>query len=348
MRESLHTKILLINLATALVLAIGLELILSFWLRYPGYIPDFLAHQYSKFYESADRDILQVTPCAEYDPDFFYRFKTGDCVFKNREFNVVNSYNSLGLRDDEGSLNHPSVLVLGDSYTMGWGVAQNEAYPQQLEALYGEKVLNAGVSSFGTAREMKLLKKINLPHINTVIIQYHPNDFEENEICVRNSYILPIRPERTYDSIREMIAYRNRYFPFKYLSGITKGVARSILFPEKKEVPGDTLEARLFLDILLNAGLQEMASRILVFKIDAVNTTNGFVDAVNYLLATEQKYGPLSNLTTIPMEGLFTKEDFFILDTHIRESGHEKVAATLNGYLDKRDATFPLLARTDR
>src|SRR5690606_35502099 len=101
-----------------------------------------------------------------------------------REFSVVNSYNTLGLRDDEASLDHPSVVVLGDSYTMGWGVAQSEAYPQQLEALYGEKVLNAGVSSFGTAREMKLLKKINLPHVNTVIIQYHPNDFEENEICI--------------------------------------------------------------------------------------------------------------------------------------------------------------------
>lgn len=345
MRESLHTKTLLINLVTTLLLAVGLELILGFWLRYPAYIPDMLTRNYSKFYESEDRDILQVTPCAEYDPEFFYRFKPGDCTFTNREFNVVNSYNSLGLRDDEASLDHPSVVVLGDSYTMGWGVAQSEAYPQQLEVLYGEKVLNAGVSSFGTAREMKLLKKINPPHVNTVIIQYHPNDFEENEICIENNFILPIRSEKTYDSITQCIAYRNRYFPFKYLSGIAKGVARSIVFPEKKPLPDDTLEARAFLDILVNARLQEIASRIFVFKVDALNTTNGFVNAVDYLLATDPKYQRL-RVTTIPMEGLFTKEDFFILDTHIRASGHTKVANVLNAYLGKRDNALPLLART--
>lgn len=314
------------------MLAALLELALGYGLRNPRLIPDSLLTSYRKLYESEDRNIFQVTDCAEYDPDLFYRFKTGKCAFTNREFDVMNEINSQGLRDDEGSLDNPSIVIFGDSFAMGWGVPQANCFPQVLESLSGQKVLNAGVSSFGTAREMKLLSKLGYQHINTVIIQYHPNDYEENLTSIQNNFNLPVSPQRTYDSLKQNIFERNQYFPFKYLKGISKSVAFSMLRPEKAS-PSDTVEARAFLDILSNSNIHNVAGRIFVFKTDNRQNGNGFVDALDHLLL-DARFANL-NITTVRIDGIMNKEDYFILDAHFNAAGHQKLAAKLHEYIQQ-------------
>ncbi|HEU5146194.1 MAG TPA: hypothetical protein VFT90_05750, partial [Chryseosolibacter sp.] len=133
-------RTLFINALTAIGMAVALEMLLSYTLTNPASVPDFLLPHYQWYYATSDRNIFQVTDCAEYDPDFYYRFKPGSCIFENREFSVVNHFNSAGLRDDEGSLDNPSIVVMGDSFTMGWGVSQEDAFPQVLEALSQKRV----------------------------------------------------------------------------------------------------------------------------------------------------------------------------------------------------------------
>lgn len=319
-------RTLFINVLTAIGMAIVLEFFLSLGLKNPDTIPDLLLPYYRSYYANSDRNIFQVTECAEYDPNFYYRFKPGTCSFENREFNVVNHFNSAGLRDDERSLDNPSVIVFGDSFTQGWGVTQTESFPEVLEALSQQTVLNAGVSSFGTAREVKLLNKLDINYVRTVIFQYHPNDYEENLQSIENNFILPISPRRLYDSIKENIADRNRYYPFKYLAGISKSAILSTLRPNDK-VENDTLEARAFLDILVNSNIMYIASRIVVFKIDTGENNNRFVDALDQLLK-EERYSGL-NILTVRLDGVLTKEDYFILDSHINARGHAKLARLL-------------------
>lgn len=332
-------RTLFINVLTAVGMAIVLEFLLSLGLKNPGAIPDLLLPYYRSYYAGSDRNIFQVTECADYDPDFYYRFKPGTCSFENREFDVVNHFNSAGLRDDERSLDNPSVIVFGDSFTQGWGVPQTESFPEVLEALSQQTVLNAGVSSFGTAREVKLLNKLDIKYIRTVIFQYHPNDFEENLQSIENNFILPISPRRLYDSIKENIADRNRYYPFKYLAGISKSVILSKI-GSKEKLRNDTLEARAFLDILVNSNVMYIASRIVVFKIDTGDNNNRFVDAVDHLLK-EEKYSAL-NILTVRLDGILTEEDYFILDSHINTRGHAKLAALLWDHL--RTTTPPIIA----
>ena len=74
------------------------------------------------------------------------------------------------MRDDEESLKAPEVIVLGDSVAMGWGIEQNETMAQQIEAMAGLKVLNAGISSYGTVREMKLLNRLDLSRVKYLVI----------------------------------------------------------------------------------------------------------------------------------------------------------------------------------
>ena len=59
---------------------------------------------------------------------------------------------------------------------MGWGVEQQETFAQIIEARTGLTVLNATVSSYGTAREIMSLKRLNSERMRFLVIQYSNND----------------------------------------------------------------------------------------------------------------------------------------------------------------------------
>jgi hypothetical protein len=71
-------------------------------------------------------------------------------------------HNSLGLRDDEFSLDEkPTILFLGDSFVWGLDSEADERFTELLKPkLTGYKVLAAGVSGFGTDQEYLLLKRL--------------------------------------------------------------------------------------------------------------------------------------------------------------------------------------------
>lgn len=327
LRRNLQT--IIINLATFLVMAFALEGLLALGLNHPSFIPEFLLKPFQEYYQYNDRSIIQVTDCAQYHPELFYILKPGSCQFKNREFNVEIVTNTDGLRDSEQAVSNSSIIALGDSYTLGWGVGQEEAYPQVLERLNNNSVLNAGQSSYGTARETILMKLLALDSVKTLILQYHRNDHEENIKFLNNNYALPIRKEASYDSLKESIHTRQGYYPFKHLYGISKGISRKFIKPNvKSSTPAE--EAVAFLEVLKKAVLP--AERILVFQISEYDKLNNkFVDAVDSLTQLE----PYSNIPieTMRISGELNREDYFILDDHINARGHAKLASLINEQL---------------
>lgn len=63
------------------------------------------------------------------------------------EFKTTVSVNSLKLRDIEikpKEANEYRILCLGDSFTFGLGVNDNETYPRILEQILRQKTLNLG------------------------------------------------------------------------------------------------------------------------------------------------------------------------------------------------------------
>src|SRR5690606_12788483 len=88
--------------------------------------------------------------------------------------------NSLGVRDDEGSLRNPAIIVLGDSHGMGWGVEHHQRFSEVIEKKLNTTVLNTSITSYGTYRETKLLNELDLSSCKLLIIQYCNNDLEEN------------------------------------------------------------------------------------------------------------------------------------------------------------------------
>jgi lysophospholipase L1-like esterase len=85
--------------------------------------------------------------------------------------------NSLGLRDDEVTLSfdqRPTILALGDSFTAGLGVQQDQAWPAQLEealmaAGLNVRSINAGVSGY-SMKQIRATAEELLPLIDPQLI----------------------------------------------------------------------------------------------------------------------------------------------------------------------------------
>ena len=93
------------------------------------------------------------------------------CRVAGREYVVEYTANRAGLRDSDHALSGAEIVVLGDSHGMGWGVRGEQSFPKRLQEITGRRVLNASMSSYGTAREMTLLERLALP-AGTLVIQY--------------------------------------------------------------------------------------------------------------------------------------------------------------------------------
>ena len=112
-------------------------------------------------------------------------------VHASPEYRVEITINSLGLRNVElrpGENSGRRILVLGDSFTFGWGVQDAEAFPAQVQDLLRKAgfpdidVINAGVTGYGTVQEAGWFERIQ-PHVqaDAVLLAFFVgNDFYDN------------------------------------------------------------------------------------------------------------------------------------------------------------------------
>lgn len=148
---------------TVVMLLLLLEGFFTLLLHFPALIPSPMRPGFHLYYQDHKKKYIQyMGDYSQYDAELFYLLKPGRFRYANFEFNVGFSVNSKGVRDDEDSLTNPEIIFAGDSITMGWGIEQDKTYPQIIEKKLKMKSLNAGISSFGTAREMALLKRFNI------------------------------------------------------------------------------------------------------------------------------------------------------------------------------------------
>ena len=105
------------------------------------------------------------------------------CRHRSDEFDVAVRINSRGLRDVEHSLAKPPgvrrVLVLGDSFTFGYGVEENQRFSNLLARQLGAgwEFINSGVPTWGTADELSYLRDEGLKyHPDLVVLFFYRND----------------------------------------------------------------------------------------------------------------------------------------------------------------------------
>ena len=107
---------------------------------------------------------------------------------KGKFYNVEISTNSHGFRDFEyeihKSQNHKRILILGDSFTLGWGVPFLHTFSKKLEKNLNKstnkfEVINAGIGNYNSTMEVELFKLHGIKfNPDLVILMFYINDVE--------------------------------------------------------------------------------------------------------------------------------------------------------------------------
>ena len=289
-----------------------------------------IREQYSFFKSTTNFD----SDLSRYDTSFVYRFRpniTGR--FTNPEFDVEVRTNSLGVRDDETSLDNPSIVVLGDSHGMGWGVDQSERFSGVLENRLGVKVLNTAITSYGTHRETKLLGQVDLDSCQLLIIQYCDNDLEENRTYLSKAQKFDI-DKTGYEVAVRQNTINETYFPFKGLFLglrwlITAGI-KSASQPKVRTSPPPVVvsqapkfqHAEAFFPYLSQIR-ERYKGPIVVFDLGVYN-----YPIVEEFQAYQATY-PADDIYFINVHPLLSLQDYFTIDDHINTKGHAKIGAAL-------------------
>jgi hypothetical protein len=288
-----------------------------------------------QIYRHFNRTLIQFDPaCARYDPGVTYTLGPGSCRFANVEFSTTYQINSAGLRDSESALSAPEIIVIGDSHAMGWGVEQDETLAAVLAARSGKKVLNASVSSYGTARELMMLDRLDTSRLRLLVIQYADNDVVENLAFREHGGKLPITSKEDYDRIVAHYQNQRSYYPGKYLYRLVMKVLR-LEEPEPDQLKMVGLppseEAALFLHTLEHGTRTPLENvQVIVF---AVHQDAEIARAFTMALAQESRkpgHPPyVANLIVLNSAALLAFEDFYTLDDHMRPSGHRAIGERL-------------------
>jgi hypothetical protein len=341
-------RCILINVALIFLFLGILELFFFTTLKYPAIhkiLPGIITKISRRVYFYYDMNSIQYLPeCARYDPYLGYTLKPGQCVFSDYEFTTPYTINSLGVRDNEEALNSPQVVVLGDSYAMGWGAQQDETFPKIIEAKTGLKVLNASVSSYGTAREMMLLKKVKRDQLKYLIIQYCNNDYEENLSFLKNGNKLVVMSREKYADLVKQNREIRRYYPGKYLWSAARVISGNFhyLFKvgdykkvEEKRYQLQKDEAEVFIEVILNSGVDLSGVQLLVFKANSFDPRESrFVDALRRRVSTGHYPRCIKKMIILDAgKVLNEKTDIFFLNGHYNLQGNEKIAAMIIRHL---------------
>lgn len=266
---------------------------------------------------------------ARYDTELFYTLRPGQSGFKSFEFNTAYDVNELGVRDDASSLQQPAVIFLGDSFTMGWGVEQGESFPAVFEKKSGLKCLNTGVSSYGTAREMRMLARTQTDSLKAIIIQFHDTDLEENNFYIKNKRL----GSRTQADFDAQVADNKKYMakvPFKYLKTALVNAVAGIRAPDPtaEALKGNHDEFPAFLSEFYSI-LTEIRE---IKHVPVILTYTGSFYTDPGLIRRFDTYARQHGVEDIHFVNLgpvLNHEDYFYFDDHINARGHEKVADAL-------------------
>ena len=265
--------------------------------------------------------------CSKFDKNLLYAPVVGECIFSNPEFKTKLNFDEnrrLNLTDDNISKSEKVIAALGDSLTMGWGVNDDETYSFNLQKLVKKKILNLGVASYGTVREIKRLKLNKFyDQIDTVIIQYHLNDIAENKNLDIN---------KTYSQEEYEKFFKSKENNLNIVIFLLKNYKKSLrllfshlndLFFENDRKEKHNLTEHLDnLEKVINQNLKGEGKRVIVFLINEPHQK---------LIYDEKRVFSDFEFFIIDIK----KEHLFIIDDHLNIKGHKFVGKEIFNYLSR-------------
>jgi hypothetical protein len=171
--------------------------------------------------------------------------------------------------------------------------------------------------------------------VQYIFWQYCDNDADENKAYLDNKYTLPILPEKQFDSIVEMYQWGRKYFPFRHSLTLCKLYLRKLLFgraiPRSTSVPeSEITQAKSFLEIIRKSPIDFSRVKLIVFALRPYPLEKNFVKQLDQVANTSPYREALKgNLITVDASTIVNKDDYYILDVHIKLEGNRKIADAL-------------------
>jgi hypothetical protein len=234
--------------------------------------------------------------------------------------------NSFGLRDDEESLDAPEIIMLGDSHTMALGVADEASFSSLIEKDLRRKTLNAGIPSYGTAREMMLFDRLDTTHAKYVVLQYCDNDYKENVAFFRGEGELDVLSQKEYTQWTEINEQRLASFLNPGLTVFRRATDRfAKILPAGENGNAAVKEVDVFQFILEKKKNSLESKTIILFELNGHNKNDH-----SFITEVRERFAD-SGLRVLFLQigDFLNDEDYFNLDSHMRPSGHRKVASAI-------------------
>lgn len=342
------TIMILIVLAIIAVLGLS-EAAMYFLIRHPGLLNLFsrrFQNSISYLYIQGDRRIMQFQKgCGRHSTDLGYTLNPGTFTYTEIEFSNVYRINSLGVRDTEEALTAPEMVLLGDSFALGWGVDASETFIKLVEKKTNLRTLNTCVPSFGTVREMLMLRKVDRSRLKYLILQYCADDYDENRLYYRNGNRAQIMRAETFDHITAKLSEPNGYYPGKYLRLKMRKKFGKWMRHMPPEINDDDSpgEVDLFLHVLKqNADLLGNIP-LIVFELSGINQTDAFTRNLREKITEPDQPPFIRHMKVLDMARHLEDRHYYVLDGHLNAAGHVVAAdilcQALRDFHDKPSAT---------
>ena len=273
------------------------------------------------YYNIGLRNIWHSQPeCIEFSDSQIYVPKETSCNFNNIEFKTIISFDEFGRTSDHPINNNKNgIVVLGDSYAMGWGVNDKETFSYLLEKKINRPVYNLGVSGYGTIRELIRFQESNLiDKVDTIIIQYCYNDYGENVGYKKTTLDIA---KKKYELIKEGVKFsiwKKLRKSFRYSITIPK----DILTKKNKSMSFDH-HNEAFIKVLKKFPFLK-DKRIIVFY------ANG--NQQKFINFPSSKSKVFDNLEYTDLNIENDTNNFYLIDGHLNHIGHQKIANKLSKF----------------
>jgi len=213
-----------------------------------------------------------------YDPIYGKVLKPNSSIVRIApEFTMRITTNSHGFRGPElGSLENGSIIFLGDSFTMGYGVTDGEEYPalvrnyfNGLDATARLEVINCGMGNNGNGRILKFLRRgaIQL-NPKLIVVQIHETDFADNLNEGLFSFDehgnlreLPLKPPSTRRKLQRIVESIPT-ISYSHLFCLVRGLAEPVREDRRSPVMSGQPEGDVDEHILENRLLIKLQSEI--------------------------------------------------------------------------------------
>ncbi|MBI5913832.1 MAG: SGNH/GDSL hydrolase family protein [Bacteroidetes bacterium] len=274
-----------------------------------------------------------------WDERLFYTLRPGMFEYRSREFSTTFDVNSAGFRDDETALIAPEIIFLGDSYTMGWGVEQPETFAEVAGTQLQKRTLNAGVSSYGTARELLALEGLQFDGCPLVVLQFCLNDEAENRSFVENGFRLKVSKPEVFQREVRWGSVAEHWFPLKYshalltwaVQNVEELLVNIVASPGGEAVPEGGMSGQGVADFfsILQRVQARCGGQVVVFHTGVQETTPAIFQQFQAWM-TEH---PMEGIWLFPSHEHLTAKEYFTLDDHLNVEGHRLLGTALAAFI---------------